>query len=144
MTDENVTPIVPSHVCASCKATITTLDVYEGHMDSCMQPEIRMRRLEASVRELVDSIAQLKKEAHGSSEVPTQRSGGTTGLGHDWARPVYVIDDNGKPVRYASDYEISVFARCAGGSRSNTSPAEPAGEAPTGAVSAPGGPERTG
>lgn len=54
MTD--VTPITPSHVCASCKAMISTLDVYAGHFDTCMQPEVRMRRLERHVAELTLSV----------------------------------------------------------------------------------------
>ncbi len=47
-----VTPITPTHVCASCKATISTLDVYQGHTEACMQPEVRFRRMEARIAEL--------------------------------------------------------------------------------------------
>ena len=85
MTD--VTPITPSHVCASCKATISTMNVYEGHTDTCMQPEVRMRRLEWRVNYLVGAMQELqeahqalvehvRKETHGISEEPsTQRTG---------------------------------------------------------------------
>jgi hypothetical protein len=102
MSDDNVTPITPSHTCASCKAEIDTRNVYEGHTERCMQPEVRMRRLEAEVARLTawqrrqveeinaDVIALLRvtgerlnalegrteKETHGTSESPdTQRSG---------------------------------------------------------------------
>lgn len=94
MTDDNVTPIVPSHVCASCKATIETRNVYEGHGPTCMQPEVRIRRLERQVVELkdahnhlVDVVTELLRsvtgnpnsiilESNGTSESPdTQRSG---------------------------------------------------------------------
>ena len=61
MTDP--TPIVPSHVCASCKAPISTLDGYQGHTDKCMQPEIRMRRLEAHVAELSARVQALGHRA---------------------------------------------------------------------------------
>lgn len=101
MSDDNVTPITPSHTCASCKATIDTRDVYEGHGPTCMQPEVRIRRLERQVVELKDAhnhlvdvvtilIARADRlerfaipggmipigEQHGTSESPdTQRSG---------------------------------------------------------------------
>lgn len=61
MTD-NVTPIVSMHACASCKAPIDSLKYYEGHTEQCMQPEIRMRRLERMTLEhrmVIDNLAEL-------------------------------------------------------------------------------------
>jgi hypothetical protein len=50
MTD-NVTPITPMHVCASCKGKIRDDNIWEGHTEQCMQPEVRMRRLERMMLE---------------------------------------------------------------------------------------------
>jgi hypothetical protein len=64
MSEDNVTPITPTHVCASCKATIDTRNVYEGHTDACMQPEVRMRRLErmtAEHRVVIDMLSDILK-----------------------------------------------------------------------------------
>ena len=64
MTD--ITPITPTHICASCKATISTLNIYEGHTDSCMQPKVRWRRIErmtAEHRVVIDMMSGLLKES---------------------------------------------------------------------------------
>jgi hypothetical protein len=65
MSDDNVTPITPTHVCASCKATIDTRNVYEGHTDECRQPEVRFRRFErmtAEHRVVIDMLSDILKK----------------------------------------------------------------------------------
>lgn len=54
-----VTPITETHTCASCKAEIDCRRVFEGHTDACMQPEIRMRRTEATLAHLRQVVYQL-------------------------------------------------------------------------------------
>lgn len=71
MTD-NVTPITPMHVCASCLAPIDTLKYLEGHTEQCMQPEIRMRRLERMTHEhriVIDQLSELLRAAVGNAEL---------------------------------------------------------------------------
>jgi hypothetical protein len=164
MTDDeplqNVMPITRSHVCASCKAEIGTLDVYAGHTDKCMQPEIRMRRLETRVatcgRILEENQLRLHeiavelehvwrtaalgigvtdpiplKEPHGSSEIPTQRTGGDP-------QHFRCADCAG------TGCVLCKAARDRGLPFSDASTAEPAGEAPAGAVPPGAGQERPG
>jgi hypothetical protein len=139
----DVTPITPVHECASCKATIDTLRVYEGHAPTCMQPEIRMRRLEARVSELSrfcadlhemlgKIVSALEEDQHGSSKDPdTQRSSVLEpgdGLSEASIRALW----NGPYPDY----------RCE--PHPDTSAAATSGEAPAGAEPAGSGPERTG
>lgn len=82
----DVIPITPTHQCASCKAQIYYPDIFEGHTDKCMQPEIRMRRLEREVVTLRGALTELLhfvtgnpggvilKDTHGSSKEPTEPS----------------------------------------------------------------------
>lgn len=70
MTD-NVTPITNTHVCASCKAVIRDGEVYLGHSEECMQPEIRMRRLERMTLEhriVIDQLAELLRASVNTNE----------------------------------------------------------------------------
>lgn len=55
----NVVPIVQTHVCSSCKQTIQTRLVYEGHGPTCMQPEVRFRRTEMRLYILERVIANM-------------------------------------------------------------------------------------
>ncbi len=99
-----------------------------AHLPGC-EWRILLQRIE----HIEAFLAVKDKETHGSSEIPTQRTG----------ERVCIIDADGKPLRYASDFELSVFARCAGGAHPNASPAEPPGAPPAGAVPAGGEPERS-
>lgn len=56
---DNVTPITQTHVCSSCLQEIPTMRKHEGHSETCMQPEIRMRRAERQVAQLTEVVHQL-------------------------------------------------------------------------------------
>jgi hypothetical protein len=148
-----------THVCSSCCAQIVTERLYEGHTDECMQPELRMRRAEARILALVNAVntqtMQIEALVMRVSALVQEHWGVNLLSSQDYGKPEdpepdtkrserpCIIDDTGKPVRYASDYEISVFARCHGSPYPNAEPAEPPGEAPAGAEPAAGGPERS-
>jgi hypothetical protein len=82
VSEDNVTPIAPVQECASCGSRHTQAERFrlDAHNDGCMQPEIRMKRLEARVQALDEHLAWLIRrngETHGTSEAApdTQRSG---------------------------------------------------------------------
>lgn len=77
----------------------------------------------------IGRIEAILKDQHGSSKEP--HTGGTTGLGYDWARPVSEFER-----AHCSD---AVAARLA---RTNTGPAEPAGAEAAGAEPRGTEPER--
>lgn len=97
MTD-NVTPITPRTTCSGCGADVAHEDRFDPikHGPNCRQPEIRLRRVEGQLQELLAGFRELA-EAHneGIREIlklkeiinarttspETQRSGGTTGHG---------------------------------------------------------------
>jgi hypothetical protein len=168
MTD--VTPITPSHVCASCKATISTLDVYAGHTEQCMQPEVRFRRMERRIAELHELFYQMPgmkradcrwcggcygahtpdcighriailETKHGISEEPsTQRTGGTSGLGGADARGFA----GHYGIHDATGFSVHCQACNPGRTRADPSPAEPGGTQADSAVPAGSEPERSG
>lgn len=51
-----VSTLATMHECASCHAFIFNAKKFEGHEPTCMQPEIRMRRLEARVARLEEQV----------------------------------------------------------------------------------------
>jgi hypothetical protein len=61
--DDNVTPITPSHVCASCKREVKhELRFYpSAHGPDCKQPENRLRRAELEIVELRASLLALAR-----------------------------------------------------------------------------------
>lgn len=157
MTDEpsNVVPMRGhTHECSSCHAQIVTERLYEGHTDECRQPEIRMRRAEARILELINAVNtqtenvealisrldQLVFEHWGANLLPNEHYGKPQDTEPDTKR-------SGDSARVFAHYGPgSGCVRCQAGdsvfSHSYTGAAEPPGEAPAGAEPAPGGPER--
>lgn len=191
---DNVIPMRGhTHECPSCHAQIVTERLYEGHTDTCRQPEIRMRRAEATIAQLQDIVHQLVgsnnesvsniidlntrlekldkycgqlhaefcapvgatlerhderlvalEKDHGKPqdiEPDTKRSGGTTGLGYDWAPPV--SRDDGLSERSTQAIWAGPFPHAPGFTHPDAEPAESPSEAPAGAEPSPGGPERS-
>jgi hypothetical protein len=67
MSDDNVRPITQSHQCASCGHTVMHDERFDPalHGESCRQPEIRMRRLEARVQTQAKMIEELRNRLFG-------------------------------------------------------------------------------
>lgn len=61
MSDDNVTPITRTHTCPSCHLEVAHEARFniEAHGEECMQPEIRMRRVEHALFELKNAHNQL-------------------------------------------------------------------------------------
>jgi reverse gyrase len=75
---DNVTPITPMHVCASCKGKIRDDNIWEGHTEQCMQPEIRMRRLERMTLEhrmVIDNLSELLRSMSRTLETLAKTQG---------------------------------------------------------------------
>lgn len=149
MSDDNVTPIAPVQECASCGSRHTHAERFrlDAHNEGCMQPEIRMKRLEARVLELalaVEELAQavtgnpntvLLKETHGISEAApdTQRSGSPVRRCTSviFGECGYCEGCTGIPRHEAADQRgAPADASPAEPERSPTAGAEPAGDAP--------------
>lgn len=61
MTDERLRPVT-THDCASCGATIDSERKWDGHTDTCMQPEIRFRRMEQSIANAHGALLEAAEE----------------------------------------------------------------------------------
>jgi hypothetical protein len=60
-TPSEVSTLTTTHECPSCGAFIFNARRYEGHEPTCMQPELRMRRLEARVQASEEEARELKQ-----------------------------------------------------------------------------------
>lgn len=60
---DNVRPLMQTHQCASCGATVEHAQRFElsAHTPECRQPEIRMRRAEAEIVELRATVLALAR-----------------------------------------------------------------------------------
>lgn len=83
MTD-NVTPIAPQAECASCKVVVRHEERGDPtkHGPQCRQPEIRMRRVEGQLGELLDAFRELA-EAHNEAIREIQNLKRLNNLGAD-------------------------------------------------------------
>jgi hypothetical protein len=129
-------PMVPIHRCASCGELVEHDKRFEpeSHGDTCRQPEIRMRRLEARVYFLEQLVASLLPKDHPNARTPepeTQRSAGCP--------EPYTIG----PITHY--YWFKFAPRSTGESHPGTQPGTaereaPAGPVPTGAAGGDSGP----
>ncbi len=138
----DVTPITPTHNCPSCKYLVAYDVRFEitSHAETCMQPEIRMRRLEARVALIHENMTLLAaltvpKDQHGSSKEPTEHA--------DDAKP-YLSPGDGLSEASLRALWNGPYPDYRSEPHANAEPAEPSGEAPAGAEPTGGGPERTG
>jgi hypothetical protein len=106
----------------------------------------RMARIEQELLRLERiELLLMTKETHGSSEEPTtQRTGGTSGLGVDWAPPVSRDDGLSERSIQSLDFWGNLEADYACRAHSDPSAAEPAHPEADSAVPAGAEPERSG